>query len=86
MKTKMMAALVSIGVSALIVSAAGSAGAEEPKNGGGYEYKFTDDPLQADGMTGTTPQIIVLKGKHRERLHRPRLNFIPEMLKSVENM
>jgi hypothetical protein len=86
MKTKMMAALVSVGVSALIFSAAGTAGAEETKNGGGYEYKFTDDPLQADGMGGTTPQIRVLKGKHRDKLHRPRLQFITEMLKSVENM
>jgi hypothetical protein len=85
MKTKMMAALVSVGVSALILSAAGTAGAEE-KNGGGYAYNFTDDPLQAEGMGGTTPQIRVLKGKHRERLHRPRLQFITEMLKSVENM
>lgn len=85
MKTKMMAALVSVGVSALILCAAGTAGAEE-KNGGGYEYKFTDDPLQAEGMGGTTPQIRVLKGKHREKLHRPRLQFITEMLKSVENM
>jgi hypothetical protein len=87
MKTKMMAALVSIGVSALIVSAAGTAGAEEKKNNNaGYEYKFTDDPLQADGMAGTTPQIRVLKIKHRDKLHRPRLQFITEMLKSVENM
>lgn len=88
MKTKMMAALVSVGVSALILSAAGTAGAQEKneKNGGGYVYNFTDDALQADGMGGTTPQIRVLKGKHRDRLHRPRLQFITEMLKSVENM
>jgi hypothetical protein len=85
MKTKTMAALVSVGVSALILSMAGPASAEQPTSGG-YEYKFTDDPLKAEGMGGTTPQILVLKGKHREKLHRPRLHFITEMLKSVENM
>ena len=85
MKMKKMALLMSIGVSALIVSTAGQARAEE-RASTGYEYKFVDDPLQADGLGGTTPQILVLKVKHRERLMRPRLQFVSEMLKSVENM
>lgn len=52
----------------------------------GYGYEFVDDPLQA-GVAGPTPAQI--KGMHRAmriQLIRPRVQFINEMLKSVENL
>ncbi|MCC6557440.1 MAG: hypothetical protein IT372_31200 [Polyangiaceae bacterium] len=51
-----------------------------------YGYVFKDDLLNAPGMGATTGQITVLKLGRRDRLLRPRLHFVPEMLKSVESM
>lgn len=49
-----------------------------------YGYKFDDDLLQSGVMDPNTPRIRVLKKSTRERLHRPRAQFVTEMLKSVE--
>jgi hypothetical protein len=51
-----------------------------------YEYRFDDDPLHADGASAAAPRIVVVKTGRRDRLLRPRLHFVPEMLKSVESM
>ncbi len=48
--------------------------------------KFTDDKLLADTMGAAGAQIRVVKVGRRDRLHRPRIQFVQEMLKSVENM
>ncbi len=63
-----------------------SAQAETVKKANAYEYKFEDDGLLGvnGGPAGTN--ITVLKLGRRDRLLRPRLSFVPEMLKSVENM
>jgi hypothetical protein len=68
---------------ALTLTAA--AAAEERRNGD-VEYRFTDDPLAAENDRAVTPQITVRKTMHKERLMRPRLQFVTEMLKSVENL
>ncbi|MEZ4301986.1 MAG: hypothetical protein R3B70_44060 [Polyangiaceae bacterium] len=50
----------------------------------GYGYKFDDDPLQS-GVSGTTGFVIKVRPKGaREVLLKPRVSFVPEMLKSVE--
>ncbi len=55
-------------------------------DGKGYRYDFPDDGLLGiDGM-GTTPMIKVRPPPRRDVLLRPRLQFVSEMLKSVENM
>jgi hypothetical protein len=51
-----------------------------------YGYVFKDDLLNAPGMGANGSQITVLKLGRRDRLLRPRLHFVPEMLKSVESM
>jgi hypothetical protein len=53
---------------------------------GGYEYRFSDDLMQGDSMGANAPRITVRKMGRRDRLLRPRLHFVPEMLKSVEKM
>jgi hypothetical protein len=62
------------------------ASADPPKQDNGYEYKFTDDKLLADTMGAAGAKISVVKVGRRERLLRPRVQFVQEMLKSVENM
>jgi hypothetical protein len=85
MKTKIAVAL------ALFVgfcTVAPSAHAETPSkpNKGDTIYEFGDDSLLGKDIAGNVP-IIASRGKaRRDILHRPRLNFVPEMLKSVENM
>lgn len=52
----------------------------------GYGYRFTDDLVAGSGLSVTDPRIHVLRHVTRDLLIRPRLAFIPELLKSVENL
>ena len=52
----------------------------------GYGYEFTDDPLNAGGFGPNDATIRVRTGPVRQTLIRPRTSFVPEMLKSVENL
>ena len=54
--------------------------------GGDYGYKFEDDPLSAGGFGPSDATIRVRPGPVRTTLIRPRTSFVPEMLKSVENL
>jgi hypothetical protein len=65
--------------------AAAAAGAK-PEGGGDYGYKFEDDPLSAGGFGPSDATIRVRPGPVRTTLIRPRTSFVPEMLKSVENI
>ena len=53
---------------------------------GDYGYKFEDDPLAAGGFGPADATIRVRPGPVRTTLIRPRTSFVPEMLKSVENL
>jgi hypothetical protein len=83
-------------VGMLVMIAASSAQADETRavttavaasgSERGYGYVFTDDPLNA-GQFGSNTAII--KVRHRgghATLIRPRVQFVSEMLKSVENL
>ena len=65
-------------------------GAAAPAAGGkkdeGYGYEFSDDPLSAGGFGPNDATIRVRPGPVRTTLIRPRTSFVPEMLKSVENL
>lgn len=52
----------------------------------GYGYEFSDDPLNAGGFGPQDATIRVRPGPVRTTLIRPRTSFVPEMLKSVENL
>jgi hypothetical protein len=78
-------------VSALLMVSA-QAFAQAPAATGGeggkgdYGYKFEDDPLSAGGFGPNDATIRVRPGPVRTTLIRPRTSFVPEMLKSVENI
>jgi hypothetical protein len=61
-------------------------GAAASGAGGDYGYKFEDDPLSAGGFGPSDATIRVRPGPVRTTLIRPRTSFVPEMLKSVENI
>jgi hypothetical protein len=87
-------------VAAAFVLASASAFAQQPDGGGssgvkstasggkdeGYGYEFSDDPLAAGGFGPNDATIRVRPGPVRTTLIRPRTSFVPEMLKSVENL
>jgi hypothetical protein len=79
---------ISIGVAAFALSSA--ALAQDAKAGGdkadGYGYEFSDDPLNAGGFGPNDATIKVRPRAARTTLIRPRTTFVPEMLKSVENI
>lgn len=70
-------------------AAAGGAAPKASGGGGkdeGYGYEFSDDPLAAGGFGPNDATIRVRPGPVRTTLIRPRTSFVPEMLKSVENL
>ncbi len=84
------AVLLSLSAQSYAQDAAGGA-APAAANGasggnGDYGYKFEDDPLAAGGFGPSDATIRVRPGPVRTTLIRPRTSFVPEMLKSVENI
>jgi hypothetical protein len=83
---------LALGIAAF--SAAGAAFAQDAKaretaaegGGDGYGYEFDDDPLNAGGFGPNDATIRVRPRAARTTLIRPRTSFVPEMLKSVENL
>lgn len=61
-----------------------AAGTKETTDG--YGYEFDDDPLNAGGFGPNDATIKVRAKAARTMLIRPRKSFVPEMLKSVENI
>lgn len=85
-------ALASLAFDAPAFAQAPGAGGPAPKASGGggkdegYGYEFSDDPLAAGGFGPSDATIRVRPGPVRTTLIRPRTSFVPEMLKSVENL
>jgi hypothetical protein len=94
MKTTIAATLVlCAGLSTLATTAhadpttpAPAAAAAPAASGGNYGYVFDDDKMLGKDGFGNTPIINVRAKGNRGVLHRPRVQFVQEMLKSVENM
>jgi hypothetical protein len=93
MNERALKALLGVAFAAItMVAASSEARADETtkavSNGkGDYTYEFGDgDKLTADGLGARGGTIVVHGSKNRERLIRPRLNFVAELLKSVENI
>ena len=78
------AGLMLVSASAFAQDAKPTAGAGGDKDG--YGYEFSDDPLSAGGFGPNDATIRVRPGPVRTTLIRPRTSFVPEMLKSVENL
>jgi hypothetical protein len=92
MNKRVLAGLI-VSVLTLIASSAlaqeaGGGGAQNTagQGQGDYGYKFEDDPLAAGGFGPSDATIRVRPGPVRTTLIRPRTSFVPEMLKSVENI
>ena len=82
---------VAVGLAAFMASGAAFAQAKEAAAGGGdkgdgYGYEFDDDPLAAGGFGPNDATIRVRPRAARTTLIRPRIQFVDEMLKSVENL
>jgi hypothetical protein len=85
---------IQIGLSAAafamaVLASGGVAHAQAKDSGGdkeGYGYEFDDDPLSAGGFGPNDATIRVRPRAARTTLIRPRTSFVPEMLKSVENL
>jgi hypothetical protein len=81
--------LAALAASSLALAVTTSAFAQSTKtndNPDGYGYEFDDDPLNAGGFGPNDATIRVRAKAARTTLIRPRTSFVPEMLKSVENI
>jgi hypothetical protein len=52
----------------------------------GYAYRFTDDQLAGGFLDAQGGRIHAIRHAERDALLRPRMSFVPELLKSVENL
>jgi len=83
---------VAVGLTAFMASGAAfaqdkdAAAGEKGDKGDGYGYEFDDDPLAAGGFGPNDATIRVRPRAARTTLIRPRIQFVDEMLKSVENL
>jgi hypothetical protein len=75
-----------VALAGLTVAGSAAAQAEGGADGEGYGYEFEDDPLNAGGFGPNDATIRVRPKAARTTLIRPRTTFVPEMLKSVENL
>ena len=84
---KIMLTAAVTGVALFVTSAVFAQDKPKAKDGAdGYGYEFSDDPLSAGGFSPNDARIQVRPGPVRTTLIRPRTSFVPEMLKSVENL
>ena len=81
----MLSAAIGLGVFA-VSSAAFAQNIKTEDTAEGYGYTFDDDPLAAGGFGPNDATIRVRPRAARTTLIRPRTSFVPEMLKSVENL
>jgi hypothetical protein len=87
--TRLGAGVVAAVLTSVVASSAFAQAAPGGAAGGkgeGYGYEFSDDPLNAGGFGPNDATIRVRPGPVRTTLIRPRTSFVPEMLKSVENL
>jgi hypothetical protein len=83
----MRVGLAGIAIGAAVLAASGLALAQDKgEKAEGYGYEFDDDPLSAGGFGPNDATIRVRPRAARTTLIRPRTSFVPEMLKSVENL
>ncbi len=75
-----------IGLATWLAAPSVFAQAKSADTDGGYGYEFSDDPLNAGGFGPNDATIRVRPTAARTTLIRPRTSFVPEMLKSVENI
>jgi len=81
--------LAAVGAAAavLTVTAAASAEVKSRRHVDGESiYAFEDDDLLASGLGPMGSKIVVRPRAARQQLLRPRTHFVPEMLKSVEQI
>lgn len=84
-KSSRLGASVAIAMGVLLIGQVAMAQGKDKKEEG-YGYNFEDDPLNAGGFGPNDATIRVRPGPVRTTLIRPRTSFVPEMLKSVENL
>lgn len=87
-RSRTLAVASVFGAAILLVAPAvfAQAAAETKEDTGDYGYEFDDDPLNAGGFGPNDATIKVRARAARTTLIRPRTSFVPEMLKSVENI
>ncbi len=85
MLRSMRVGLAAVAFGAAVFASSAVVRAEDKKDEG-YGYEFDDDPLSAGGFGPNDATIRVRPRAARTTLIRPRTSFVPEMLKSVENL
>lgn len=75
-----------LGSSAAMAAPTSKKKVETTEAGNDYGYKFEDDLLSGGVMGAESGMIKVRQGVVRRTLIRPRTHFVPELLKSIEQI
>lgn len=70
----------------MLAGLAGTAAAQEAGGGNATSYDFEDDLVQGDLVRPDGENLMVRRRGARESLIKIREHFVPELLKSVENL
>lgn len=87
MRARTLTIGIIVGMASLL-ALEGAALAQKKKGGGGdiEEMTFDDDKLLTSNLGPDQAKITTRGGPVRTILVRPRTSFVPEMLKSIENL
>jgi hypothetical protein len=85
-KMTIPAALIATLTIGLFSTAALAEDKKQPQKSQDYGYEFKDDSLLGNDLQGQTGIIKVRPMGTRDRLIRPRTQFIAEMFKSIEHI
>lgn len=75
--------LNALGALLLTLSLSGAAMAQDAPE---TTYDFEDDDVEGEYRSPLGTQILVMPGRNRTSLVRPRVHFVPELMKSVETI
>jgi hypothetical protein len=87
LRTGLMILLATVAFEGIVFE--GTASAQKKKGGGGgdvEEMTFEDDKLLTSNLGPDQAKITTRGGPVRTILVRPRTSFVPELLKSIENL
>jgi hypothetical protein len=89
MRKLLVLMLCALGAGSLLVTGSASVAAAQEGGGGGGNattYDFEDDLVQGDLVRPDGENLMVRRRGARESLIKIREHFVPELLKSVENL
>lgn len=83
---RLVAGAIALAVFVVGTSAMAQPKGKDDKKNNDQQMDFKDDPLEAGGLGPNEIGLKIRSGPVRSTLIKPRMSFVPQLLKSVENL